>query len=93
MPQRKEKKPADRPAVKVNRLARQAGAAKRQPRTQSPADVVGKREREKYAWINEKWRRHFNHKRKTTIPHRLPPMLASSLAEPFNDAEWQFEIK
>lgn len=27
------------------------------------------------------------------MPHRLPPMLASSLAEPFNDSDWQFEIK
>lgn len=27
------------------------------------------------------------------MPHRLPPMLASTLSKPFNDGEWQFEIK
>lgn len=27
------------------------------------------------------------------MPHRLPPMLASTVSAPFDDGEWQFEIK
>lgn len=46
-----------------------------------------------YAWIIEQIKREFQHKRRTPMPANLKPMLASSLEEPFNDDEWQFEIK
>jgi len=93
MPQRKGNNPADKTTVKVNRLSRHAGPASRQSKSGSSTVTVGKRDREKYAWVIEQWRRQFNHKRRTPIPHRLPPMLASTLTEPFNDGDWQFEIK
>lgn len=91
MPLRKETKPAGRNAAKVSRLRRHVASTKEVHSL--PAAPVEKRTIEKFAWITEKWRRHFNHKRKTAMPHRLAPMLASTASEPFNDGDWQFEIK
>jgi len=93
MPQRKDTKPAGRKATKVSRLRRQLPQGSESKHRGSDTQPVDKRTIEKFAWLMEKWRRHFNHKRKTGVPNRLPPMLASSSTEPFNDAEWQFEIK
>ncbi|NTS42750.1 DNA ligase D [Flavisolibacter sp. BT320] len=60
----------------------------------SSQDIIVDLNREKdYAWILERLKREFQHKKKTVMPHRLKPMLASSIAEPFNDEAWQFEIK
>lgn len=55
--------------------------------------AVDKKLRDHFTWLTEKWRRHFNHKRKTPLPKRLAPMLATTLSAPFNSQDWQFEIK
>lgn len=51
-----------------------------------------KRERD-FPWLTEQIRRDFQHKKKTAMPVEAKPMLASITDEPFNDADWQFEIK
>ncbi|RYF86116.1 MAG: hypothetical protein EON98_04605, partial [Chitinophagaceae bacterium] len=93
MPQRKTSAAADRQPAKTNRLKRQLRVATNNPATRRRSSTANKRLTEKFAWIVEKWRRQFNHKRRSPMPHRLPPMLASTVEQPFNDADWQFEIK
>src|ERR1043165_99306 len=46
-----------------------------------------------YPWLLEQIKREFQHKRRTSMPRNLKPMLASISDEPFNDKDWQFEIK
>lgn len=59
-----------------------------------PGDIAIDLKRGKdYGWILEQIKREFQHKKKSVLPKRLKPMLASAIDEPFNDADWQFEIK
>lgn len=93
MPQRKTNKAANVQRAKRSRLNRHLKTAVKNPERRTPVALVNKREAERFAWVTEKWRRQFNHKGRTPIPRRLPPMLASTVAKPFNDGDWQFEIK
>ena len=45
------------------------------------------------SWTLQQLKRQFPDSHKTQMPVDLKPMLASVVAEPFNDADWQFEIK
>ena len=55
--------------------------------------AVDIRPEKKYSWIVEQVKRELQHKRKTQMPRNLKPTLATAIDEPFNDADWQFEIK
>lgn len=92
MPQRKANKTASVETTKRSRLNQRLQASEKPVRS-TPVALTSKREAERLVWVTEKWRRQFNHKRRMPAPHRLPPMLASSLTKPFNDKDWQFEIK
>jgi len=50
-------------------------------------------ERRDYSSIVELLKRTFPDAPKTKMPHDLKPMLATLVDAPFNDAEWQFEMK
>src|SRR5215218_6287674 len=60
----------------------------------SPPDVVidlnGHKE---YASTLKLILRHFSHKKRTPMPTDLKPMLATLIDKPFDDEDWQFEIK
>lgn len=97
MPLRKRNKPAPRESSsssKQNRLQRhRLHTDLADPMLGSQDIVVDLKRGKEYAWILEQIKREFQHKKRTVMPRRLKPMLASSVAEPFNDAGWQFEIK
>ncbi|RYZ24140.1 MAG: hypothetical protein EOO10_20640, partial [Chitinophagaceae bacterium] len=46
-----------------------------------------------YKWAIEGIKREFQHMRNSPMPGNLKPTLASIVDEPFNDEDWQFEIK
>lgn len=97
MPLRKRKKPAPQESSsssKQNRIQRHLLQKDSASPHAGPGDITIDLKRGKdYGWILEQIKREFQHKKKSVIPKRLKPMLASAIAEPFNDADWQFEIK
>ncbi|RYZ51836.1 MAG: hypothetical protein EOO14_17485, partial [Chitinophagaceae bacterium] len=96
MPIRKRSKPSPQEpsSSKQNRMRRHLLQKEHGRPIPTDSDLVLDLNRGKdYAWILEQIKREFPHKKKTVMPRRLTPMLASSTAEPFNDEAWQFEIK
>ena len=84
------------------KAVRTISATPRKLRTYLPVDRQGKTNTElvipltrskDYTWIIEKIKRELPYKKKTAMPENLKPMLASSAEAPFNDKDWQFEIK
>jgi bifunctional non-homologous end joining protein LigD len=69
-------------------------ASPRSSRKKSNNIVIDLREGKKdYSSIIEIALRKLSHSSKTKMPTNLKPMLATLVDEPFNDSNWQFEIK
>ena len=92
MPLRKRKlKPAST-AQKKGRI-RQSTPSLAMPGSDRADIVIDTVRGKNYEWIIEGIKRDFVHKRQTPMPLQLKPTLASITDEPFNDKDWQFEIK
>src|SRR5438270_4427177 len=55
--------------------------------------VIDQKHQKRYASLITLLHREFRHKKRTPMPIDLKPMLASIIEKPFNDKDWQFEIK
>src|SRR5215218_2242529 len=61
--------------------------------TDPPRIAVDQKQHKKFASVLELILRQFRHKKRTPMPKDLKPMLATLIDKPFDDEDWQFEIK
>src|SRR5947209_7544816 len=55
--------------------------------------TIDQKKNKKYKSVIALLLRRFSHKKTTVMPKDLKPMLATLIDKPFDDKDWQFEIK
>ncbi|HEX8316133.1 MAG TPA: hypothetical protein VF609_14120, partial [Flavisolibacter sp.] len=91
MPLRKSKNTATGRSTNSRKL-RTTLPGKKAGRKEEEISIDIKRQKD-LQWTVEQVRRDFQHKKRSLMPVEAKPMLASVIDEPFNDENWQFEIK
>ena len=66
---------------------------RKQPADEKSEVYLDLKKDKRYDFILQKIKREFHHKKNASVPVGAKPTLASITAEPFNDKDWQFEIK
>src|SRR5215203_4416086 len=93
LPQKSKQNLAPKLAKNLKHIPAKKGKATSKKATETGAIKIDLKTQKQYKSIVELLKRKLEKEPKSSIPRNLKPMLASITGEPFNNKDWQFEIK